>query len=1021
MQDIFQNYFKEIRDKHSTKDSTEHTLRTPFENLITSINENFKLIQHPKKVHELGVPDFKALRKSVKVGYIETKDLGKNLDVELETKQLRRYRESIENLILTDYSRFILVRNGEKTNLDINLFNISDLEKKNFNIPKQNIERFLELIQNFFDHEIKITSGKELAIALSRKAKLLKEFAIEQLKDDFDNKNNESIVYEFYEGIKGLVPSTDLESGADAYAQTITYGLLLAKIHSQDSFDRNTASLYIPQSVGVIKRIFHNISGDLIPNRILWIVDDIVDILNASDIDKILQDIGTIGAKKRTPFYYFYEEFLSQYDPIKKKKMGVFYTHRPIVSFIINNVNEILKKDFNKKIGYADDSVTVLDPAIGTGTFLWLIYLRALSDLKNAGLGGLIRSKIKNHLLKDFYGLELLVAPYIIAHLQLMSALKDWHYSFDRDDRVQVYLTNTLDPSSGSNLTSFIRGIGEENRIANEIKKKQILAIVGNPPYSGHSENKGDWINKLLKEGYTRIDGSKDDGYYKVDGKPLKEKNPKWLQDDYVKFIRFAQWKIDKTGKGIMGFITNNSYLNSPIHRGMRESLLRSFNRIYILNLHGDARTDRKSPDGSIDENVFDIKKGVAIVISVKTNENKSMAKVFYKDVYGIKKKKFAILDRLQNAIFRIDWKELRPKTPFYLFVPMESNLEKEYYNFWNIRNMFKESTIGLFSGRDNFVVSCEKNSLLQRIIGFVKGQISKETLEQQFGIKDKSKWEIDKVQKFLESLNNLEDYIVGILYRPFDNRYIFYHDLLIERSRRHFMENLLHKNNLALCIGRAGHVVGKQKWNLIFCSDKIIDLNLFYRGGSMIFPLYIYKNNQKYINIKDDLLSFLKKTYRKEPSPEQIFFYIYAVLHSNSYRENFEEFLKYDFPYIPFTKDFEKFKKLSEFGEKLVNLHLMKDTLGITVGFPEGETGIVEKISYIDKKVYINKKQYFSNIPKEAWNFYIGGYQVLYKWLKDRKSKKLSGKEIEHYMQIVEVINQTIKCMKKIDEIKFF
>jgi len=694
---IFQNYFKEVRSRYLTHDYTEGTLRTPFENFIKSFSPSIRLIHEPKRTEGLGAPDFKAFYRSRKVGFIETKDLDKNLDNILESEQLKKYIESINNLILTDYCRFMLIRNGQKI-FDFNLFTLADLDNAHFSISDDKIETFNRFINEFFSYKLPtISSAEELARELSKKAKLLKDFAKEQLEEDLKiAENNElpSSIYDFYEGIKELIKDISIEDCADAYAQTVTYGLFLARKNCKDKLERINAASYIPKSVGIIKKIFINISGDAFPSDISWIIDDIVDVLNAANVEDILTKIDKRRKKDKDPIIFFYEDFLNFYEPEKRKHMGVYYTPRPVVNFIVNSVNSILKKYFDKPMGFAEDDVHVLDPAIGTGTFFWIAFLLTLKELKDAGLSGLIDEKIENHILKHFYGFEILITPYVISHLKLTDLLQKWHYNFKDKDRLQVYLTNTLEPSEIQGLMPFLREITEESRIANQIKlKKPILAIIGNPPYAGMSANKGKWIDDLLKKGYTRADGSKDDGYYTVDGKPLGEKNPKWLQDDYVKFIRFAQWKIDKSGEGVVGFITNHSYLDNPTFRGMRESLLNSFNRIYILNLHGNTLKKEKCPDGGKDENVFDIKQGVAIALFIK-NDDFPDKKVFYADLYGVREDKYSWLDR--HTANNTKWQEIEPVSPFYFFVPKNNELLEEYEKFWKVTDIFPVNSVGI-------------------------------------------------------------------------------------------------------------------------------------------------------------------------------------------------------------------------------------------------------------------------------------------------------------------------------------
>jgi type I restriction-modification system DNA methylase subunit len=1031
----FQEYFKEIRSRYLTGDFTEITLRTPLENFIRNLSKDFNLIQEPKRTEKIGAPDFKAYKKNVKIGYIETKDLGKNLDEELKSEQIKRYRSSLDNIILTDYSRFMLLR-GNQIPFDFNLFNLSDLDNSRFVISDEKIQEFLRLVEIFFSYNLPtIKSAEELSLELSKRAKLLKELAKEQLEEDISRaKNDESTssVYDFYEGTKELIKDISIDDCADAYAQTITYGLFLAKMNCPSILDRNTAASYIPRSIGVIKRIFVNISGDSLPSNLSWIIDEIIDVLNASEMKDVLTEIDARGKKDRDPFTFFYEDFLSAYDPEKKKHLGVYYTPRPVVSFIVNSINHILKNDFNKLHGFADDDVTVLDPAIGTGTFLWLIYTLTLVELKNKGLGGLISKKIENHILKDFYGIEILITPYIIAHLKLSLALKKWHYELKDNDRHQVYLANTLEPFESHGLIPFMREISEESITANELKlRKKILVITANPPYRGMSANKGPWIQSLLKKGYTKEDGTKDNGYYQIDGKPLGEKNPKWLQDDYVKFIRFAQWKIDTAGEGIIGFITNHNYLDNPTFRGMRQSLVNSFNRIYILNLHGNSLKGEKCPDGSKDENVFDIKPGVAIALFVK-NKKLEDNRVFYADLYGKREEKYHWLDR--HNISNVKWKELRLESPYHFFIPEFSSLRREYEKYWKITDIFSLYSVGIVTARDNLTIKWSPEEVSQTISKFAT--IDPELARTIFKLgKDVRDWKVEFAQRDLRDSGLDKRRIVPILYRPFDIRYTYYtgksrgfHCM----PRPEVMSHML-KENLGLLTCRQQNKVG---FYHAFVCENVVEscaVSNKTREITYLFPFYLHSENgtrdnsgdkepQRKLksNLNPVLLQTLFEIYKKEISPKDIFYYIYAILYSHKYRTKYAEFLKSDFPRIPFTEDYGTFKGLSEIGKELVSLHLMKIKLSSPMKFDVQGSNVVEFVEYKDGKVYINKEQFFAGVPEKTWNFYIGGYQVLDKWLKSRKKRELSGSEIEQFIQITEIINQTLDLMKKIDEMEF-
>jgi len=1013
----FEKYFKEVKKHYDRGDYTEGTFRTPFENFMMSLSPGIKLVQEPRRVRGLGAPDFKAFNHNRKVGFIETKDLDKNLDVIFETEQIKKYVESINNLILTNYTRFILIRNGEKI-FDFNLFSMSDLKNPRFRLSDEKIEQFKEMANEFFLYKMPtISSAEELASELSRKAKLLKDFAKQQLEEDLETvRNNEypSSIYDFYVVLNDLIKDIETEDCADAYAQTITYGLFLAAKNCKSKLERRSAASYIPRNIGIIKRIFLNISGDTFPSNISWIIDDIVDILNSADIEKILAGINKRGKKDKDPIIFFYEDFLNFYEPERRKHMGVYYTPRPVVSFIVNSVNGILKTDFGKLLGFAEDDVHVLDPAIGTGTFFWIAFLNVLGEMKERGLGGLIDEKIEKHLLKHFYGFELLITPYVVAHLKLGDLLGRWGYEFKDKDRIQVYLTNTLEPAEIQGLMAFSRELTEESRVANQIKlKKPILAVIGNPPYSGMSANNGEWITRILKEGYKRADGTKDDGYYKVDGKPLGEKNPKWLQDDYVKFIRYAQWKIDKNGEGVVGYITNHSYLDNPTFRGMRESLLRSFDRIYILNLHGNSLKKEKCPDGSKDENVFDIRQGVAIAIFIKNPKFKDK-KVYYADLWGTRDDKYNWLDR--HTIDNTKWQEIEPASPFYFFIPVDRGIEKEYMKFWKVTDIFPVNSVGIVTARDKLTIRWSREEMWEIVKDF--SSLEPEEARRKYNLgKDARDWKVELAQKDLKESGPDMKKVVPILYRPFDVRYTYYTGKSRGfqcMPRPEVMKHIL-EENLGLITVRQ---VAEGIFNHTYVSEMIIEsrITLSNKGIGFLFPLYLYGITGKEPNINPEVFADLERKYGVRPEPEAIFYYIYAVLHSPTYRKKYEQFLRYDFPRIPFVDDYGEFKELSELGKELVELHLMKRSLPSAVKFDIPGSNTVEKVKYEGGRVWINKEQYFEGVPEDVWTFHIGGYQVLDKWLKSRKGRELDGGEVMHFIQVVEVIKKTLEIMARID-----
>jgi predicted helicase len=701
----------------------------------------------------------------------------------------------------------------------------------------------------------------------------------------------------------------------------------------------------------------------------------------------------------------------------------------------VHSLHHILKDRFGKADGMATSSVTVLDPASGTLTFLAEAAKLAVDEFVSKYGEGDREGFIKDHILKNFYAFELMMAPYAVGHLKMSFLLEELGCSLQKDDRFKLFLTNTLDMEE-LEQTSLpgMASLSEESHLAGKVKKEQpILVILGNPPYSGHSANKGEWIDRLLKKGYTHKNGIKDDGYYRVDGKPLGEKNPKWLQDDYVKFIRFSQWKIDQAGEGVLGFITNHSYLDNPTFRGMRESLMNSFNEIYLIDLHGNSLKKEKCPGGSKDENVFDIRQGTAIALFIKTKGNNKSKKVFHSELWGMRKEKYDWLNN--NDITTTKWQEIAPKSEFYLFVPRDEKLLKQYEKSPKITDIFPVNSVGIVTARDKFVIDTDKKVLKRRIRMFCDEKIPDELIGEPYKLKDKANWKLKSAREKVRSDKNWENSFAQILYRPFDIQCIFYHDALVERSRRNVMRHMM-QENLGLITRR--QMLPSHPCNYVFVSNHLISDGVIRsdnKGGESLFPLYFYpdpyqkdlfsdleESKERKPNISEKIFSALSATYKTKPTPEDVFYYIYAVFYSDTFRTKYAEFLKTDFPRVPFTKDKRLFKKLAEYGKRLADLHLMQspDLDSPVAKFQGTGDKRVDKIKY-DKKterVYINKDQYFEGIPENVWQYQIGGYQVCNKWLKDRKGKVLSLNDIKHYCKIATAIEHTINIQKSIDEI---
>jgi hypothetical protein len=1015
---MLEAYLKRIYEVAQTGDAREESYYSSLEELLTvfadSINKKHIHITTLPKKTEAGNPDFRVWDgKQNIVGYIEAKEpFVENLDYVENSEQLERYRRTFPNLILTNFFEFRLYRNGKLVDkvLLARPFIIHELRAVP---PVENKDKFLNLLDKFFSFSLpKVYTAEILAIELAKRTGFLKDqVVLEELKE------GKAPILGFYEAFqKYLIAGLTQESFADLYAQTVTYGLFAARTRCATGFNRKLAYDYIPRTIGILRDVFRFISLEELPKQMEWIVDDVSDVLAVADVNEILSKFYHEG-KGRDPVYYFYETFLAEYNPEERERRGVYYTPESVVSYIVRSLNVILKERFDRPDGFASNSVTVLDPAAGTLTFLAEASKLAVQEFAaKYGEGGK-ESFIKEHILKNFYAFELMMAPYAIGHVKMALLLEELGYKLGEDERFKFYLTNTLEMEElEQTALPGMSSLAEESHLAGKVKKeKPILVILGNPPYSGHSSNVGEWISKEIKT------------YYKVDGKPLGERNPKWLQDDYVKFIRFAQWKIDQAGEGVLGFITNHSYLDNPTFRGMRQSLMNSFDEIYLLDLHGNSLKKERCPDGSKDENVFDIQQGVAISLFIKRKGLER--KVFHSERWGLRENKYDWL--LENDIKTTKWQEIKPKSEFYLFTPREEALLEAYSKYPRITEIFPTNSVGIVTSRDDFVIDFDRQPLVGRIKVFRDKELSDEVIIQAFKLKDKANWKVAKAREKVSKDDSWEEAITQILYRPFDIRWIFYHDELIERPRKEVMRHMMHEN-LGLISTR---FVFRKEYGFhhAFVTEYALDINQIQSPGTaQLFPLYLYlgkgdmfsdeEAKARKPNLNPKLIELLTEVYRKEPTPEEIFYYIYAVLYSNIYRNKYAEFLKIDFPKVPFTRNYELFSTIGKYGSKLVDLHLMKsaELNNPIVKFQGGGDNQVEKPTYHkeENRVYINDHQHFEGIEKEVWEYQIGGYQVLDKWLKDRKGRKLSLDDIKHYCQIATALEETIEIQRDIDNI---
>lgn len=541
------------------------------------------------------------------------------------------------------------------------------------------------------------------------------------------------------------------------------------------------------------------------------------------------------------------------------------------------------------------------------------------------------------------------------------------------------------------------------------------MVAFGNPPYSGHSSNNGEWVQNLI-EAYKREPG----------GGKLQEKNSKWLNDDYVKFIRLGEYYIEKNGEGVLAYITNHSYMDNPTFRGMRWHLLNTFDDIYILDLHGNAKKKETSPDGSVDKNIFDIQQGVSIIIAIKKNKEKKkpLAKVHHADLWGSREKKYELLR--DGLIKKMKFSSLIPSAPFFMLVPRDEGLLLEYNSMPSLPEILKVNVMGFQTHRDDFAVGFENREIEDRFTEFRDKDISDNQLEEKYKIKDNRDWKITAARQALQNDPDWKRKIISCSYRPFDSRSCYFSYVAMDYPRREMLDHVAWKNNLCLGVGKQGMAVPERPWELAYVSRGPMDANIYRRGGVNVFPLYLYYSEMgvaetRTPNLDPKIYAQIKKIV-PDVTPEALFDYIYSVLHSPSYRQRYAEFLKSDFPRIPYPKDKKTFHTLAGKGAELRDLHLMESPAldkPITTYPVDGDHEVI-KPRYEGGKVWINITQYFGNVPEVAWSFFIGGYQPAQKWLKDRRGRNLSIDDIRHYQRIIVALTETDRIMKEIDEIDF-
>lgn len=1032
----FKEYIHAIDQLYHVGNTTEHSFRGALASYLQSLLKNFVVTNEPRRI-DCGAPDYVITQKNVPVAFLEAKDVNDgDLDGRKQHKdQFNRYKSSLDRIIFTDYLDFHLYVGGEFQDA----VRIAETRGDHIVGIPENEVKFSEMVLHLAtEGRQRITSSSALAKQMAAKAHLLADAVKKSIAIDGEDGDSD-IAAQLRAFRSVLIHDLKPEEFADIYAQTIVYGLFTARLNDQtpEDFSRQEAAELIPKSNPFLRKIFQSIAVYDLDESIAWIVEDLASMFAATDAERIMRNYG--GNKRHSdPIVHFYEDFLAEYDPKLRKARGVWYTPAPVVKFIVSSIDEILQTEFNLPMGLADDStimikraiqqskdgrtsdgmkhemvpahrVQILDPATGTGTFLAEI-IQQVRD-KFEGMEGVWPSYVEKSLIPRLHGFEILMASYTIAHLKLSMTLKATGYAGTSKDRLNVFLTNSLEEATPRSADLFAKWLSDEADEASRVKTETpVMICTGNPPYSVSSQNNGKWITDLVAD-------------YK---KNLAERNIQPLSDDYIKFIRLGHYYINKKGEGILAFISNNSFIDGIIHRQMRKSLLDEFDRIYILDLHGNSRKKELAPDGTEDKNVFDIMQGVSINIFVKTGKKGkgTSAEVFHKDLYGTRDFKYEWLN--SASLYSVDWTRVTYSQPYFFFVPKDFSAIDQYNKGVSLGDLFLIQTSGVKFRKDSvFVHFSEKD--LDDMLSLMNSDVEDNVIAARYSIKENDDWNLRTKRIYFQNASNDTKRVV--CYRPFDNRYCYYPNKetlqqIILRGDHRFdkMSNMLIPGNYGLITAK-----GNRQLSLgyTFVSNGLVDMHVLDSSSdsTYIIPLYAYsKDGTVCPNLSEEIVEEVHKRIGCVVEPGELFDYTYAVLHSPKYRETYKEFLKIDFPRIPYPTDKDQYHRLVALGAELRKLHLMDGAQNWErrITFPVPGENIVEAIRYEQGKVVINDAQYFGGVSELAWNFFIGGYQPAQKWLKDRRGRKLDYKDILHYGHIIYALEETDRLMKEVDQVMF-
>lgn len=1054
-----QKFLEDVTVIYESGKATELSYRSALQNLLESAGSDLQAINEAKRVN-CGAPDLSVYRGEINVGHLEAKDINVNINPKSfkgrEKQQYDRYRKALPNLIYTNCLDFRFYRQGTF----VTEVSIGD-PLMGIQAKPENFQTLENLLKDFAAERLQtITSAKQLAEMMAGKAALIKDVMANALRAD---KNSDSELMGQYRAFEEqLIKDLSLDEFADIYAETIAYGMFAARLHDTtlEDFSRSEAMDLLPKSNPFLRHLFSYIAGPDLDERIRWIIDELADIFQATDLQKLFEDFGHF-TQRNDPFIHFYETFLAEYNPAKRKARGVWYTPEPVVNFIVRAVDDVLKSEFGLPMGLADTSkvaidwdtgvtklttkgkefksgerqivkkevhrVQILDPAAGTGTFLAEVIKQIAPKVKDQA-EGMWSTYVERDLIPRLHGFELLMASYAMCHMKIDMMLTELGYQpSGASPRLGVYLTNSLEEGEKANQSlPFAQWLSQESKAANEIKRDvPVMVILGNPPYSGISQNMGDWISNLIED------------YKYIDGQHFGERKH-WLHDDYVKFIRMSEHMIEKNGEGVLAFITNHGYLDNPTFRGMRWHLLKSFDKIWVLDLHGNSKKKETTPDGKPDKNVFDIQQGVAIVVAIKKRENsnkeKPLATILRGDLWGDRKEKNETL--WTNSYSTITRTILNPKPNYYMFYDVDLRALSCFDKGFGVQELFLTKSTGIISARDGLAVDFTKENLIEKLNTFSGAEISDAKARELFFGKKKKRgylpgdsrgWRLSEKRHLFRNRDN-EKNVRTILYRPFDFRSILYDNDLVDWPRAEVMDTFRDGENYALLSPR----MTADDFAPLIAKEIISNKTASRYDQSYFFPLYLYPEEQELdrsrrVNMDPDIRKQVEDAAedKKHGRPDEvaIFDYIYGVLHCPAYRKTYAEFLRIDFPRVPYPPSPEAFWDVSAKGTTLRHLHLMEDAaIGAAPFKFTGNGGsVVDKVTFQDTSddagsVIINDGQQFEDVPRIAWEFYIGGYQPAQKWLKDRKGRTLSFEDVQHYQKIIKILSETDRIMKTIE-----